>query len=303
MSPSGAWPGRWPAAAAAATGVQVGAAIVATRFVIDQTDPASLAMMRYIIGAACLLPFALRPPRVRIARRDLLPIAVLGTLQFGVLIALMNVGLQFIASAPAALILATFPLLTMLLAAALGRERLTLAKTAGVLLTLIGVALALGGTKLLDGGARDGAWIGVAALFAAALCGAACSIFYRPYVRRYAIAPVGALAMTASVIFLAPIAAAEGFFDEVPHVTAGGWLAIAFIGASSGIGYYLWLWALRHTTPTRVTVFLALSPATAAVLGAVFLGEAITVTTLGGLACIALGLWVAQRGREGERSG
>ena len=44
----------------------------------------------------------------------------------------------------------------------------------------------------------------------------------------------------------------------------GGWLAILFIGVSSGVGYYLWLFALRHATPTRVTVFLALSPLTAA---------------------------------------
>lgn len=297
MNKSGALPGGWPAAAAAATGIQVGAAIVATRFVIEQTDPAALAMMRYIIGAGCLLPFALRPPRVRIARRDLLPIAVLGTLQFGVLIALMNVGLQFIASAPAALILATFPLLTMLLAAALGHERLTVAKTTGVLFTLIGIALALG-RGLLEGGTQENAWMGIVALFAAALSGAVCSIFYRTYVRQYPIAPVGALAMTASVFFLSVIAAAEGFFRQWPSFTAGGWLAIAFIGASSGVGYYLWLWALRHTTPTRVTIFLALSPATAAVLGALLLGEAITPGTLAGLVCIAIGLWIAQRGRE-----
>lgn len=182
----------------------------------------------------------------------------------------------------------------MLLAAALGRERLTAAKTAGVLLTLIGVALALG-PKLLEGSSPATAWLGAAALFSAALCGATCSIFYRPYVQRYPIATVGTLAMAASVVFLSPIAAGEGFFGQVPRFTAEGWLAIAFIGVSSGAGYYLWLWALRHTTPTRVTVFLALSPATAAVLGALFLGEPITLGTLSGLLFIALGLWAAQQ--------
>ena len=48
------------AAAAAATGVQVGAAMVATRFVVDQAGPASLALLRYAIGFCCLLPFVLR---------------------------------------------------------------------------------------------------------------------------------------------------------------------------------------------------------------------------------------------------
>ena len=58
-----------PALAAAATGVQVGAAIVATRFVIDQTTPVSLAMLRYAIGFICLAPAVLLSGEVRIARR------------------------------------------------------------------------------------------------------------------------------------------------------------------------------------------------------------------------------------------
>ena len=72
-------------------------------------------------------------------------------------------------------------------------------------------------------------------------------------------------------------------------------MAVGFIGVSSGIGYYLWLWALNHTTPTKVTVFLALSPVTATVLGGVFLAERISPTFLWGLLCVALGLWLAHR--------
>jgi drug/metabolite transporter (DMT)-like permease len=94
------------AAAAAATGVQVGSAIVATRFVVDQPGPASLALLRYLIGALCLLPPVLlstHAPGARLARRDLTPIGVLGSVQFGVLIALLSYGLRFVSSARAAL--------------------------------------------------------------------------------------------------------------------------------------------------------------------------------------------------------
>ncbi|MCG8360500.1 MAG: permease, partial [Kiloniellales bacterium] len=72
------------AVAAAVAGVLVGAAMVATRFVIEQTDPASLALLRYLIGVVCLLPPLLLAPRVRFAPRDLLPICLLGIAQFGV---------------------------------------------------------------------------------------------------------------------------------------------------------------------------------------------------------------------------
>jgi drug/metabolite transporter (DMT)-like permease len=290
---------KWlPAAAATANGILVGAAMVATRFVIDQSEPASLALLRYAIGFLCLTPPVLLSRRVRFERHDLLPIALLGIAQFGILIVLLNYGLKTVPAARAALIFASFPLMTLVLSAALGRERLTLAKAAGVLLTMVGVGLALAekavGEKALAGAATDG-WIGELAILASALTGAVCSVLYRPYLARYAALHVSAFAMIASVIFLLVPAAGEGFFSAWPGFTWGGWLAVAFIGMASGLGYFLWLWALTRATPTRVTVFLSLSPVTAAFLGAMLLGEPWSPVFLAAVASLALGLWLAHR--------
>ncbi len=292
-----------PALAAAATGIQVGSAIVATRFVVNQTGPASLALLRYAIGFCCLAPLVLASGRVRFERRDLLPIGLLGIVQFGILIALLNYALRLVPSARAAVIFATTPLLTMILSAALGRERLTPQRIWGVLLTVAGVAFALG-EKAIQRGAADAAGerLGEMAAFASALSGAMCSVSYQPYLRKYPTLPVSALAMLASVGFLAALAAGEGFFSEGPHFTTLGWLAVLFIGTGSGLGYYLWLWALAHTTPTRVTVFLALSPLTAAMLGAWLLAEQLSAQAWVGVALVVLGLLLAHRpspdGRE-----
>jgi drug/metabolite transporter (DMT)-like permease len=294
---------RLAIAAAAATGVQVGAAMVATRFVVDQTDPASLAMLRYIVGFLCLLPpMLLAGQSMRFERKDVAPIAVLGIIQFGALIALLNYGLKFIPAARAALIFASFPLLTMVIAAALGRERLSVAKTTGVLLTILGVGVALG-EKAVTRGGGESAWVGEAVVLASALCGALCSVLYRPYLRKYPTLPVSAFAMLASVGFLAILAAGEGFFTAPLRFTAGGWAAVLFIGVSSGVGYFLWLWALNHASPTRVTAFLALSPVTAALLGGLLLHEPVTAGALAGLALVALGLWVAHFETTAARTG
>jgi drug/metabolite transporter (DMT)-like permease len=285
----------WPLLAAAATGVQVGTAMVATRLVVDQAGPASLALWRYAIGALCLLPLAWRASPARFAPRDLAPLALLGITQFGVLIALLNYGLRTVPAGRGALIFATTPLLTMLLGAALGRERLTLPTAAGVLLTIAGVGLSAGAAAF-----AAGAWAGELAVLASALSAAVCSVLYRPYLRRYPTLRVGAFAMCASVAFLAVPAAGEGIFAGPPRFTPTGWAAVAFIGVGSGAGYALWLWALRHATPTRVTVCLALSPLVAAGLGAVVLGEAITPASAGGLAAVLLGLWLAHRPAAGD---
>jgi drug/metabolite transporter (DMT)-like permease len=71
-----------------------------------------------------------------------------------------------------------------------------------------------------------------------------------------------------------------------------GWLAVAFIGLSSGIGYWLWLWALTNATPTRVMVFLSLRPITAALLGLLLLGEMLSLCGRGRRA----GRWIAGGG-------
>jgi drug/metabolite transporter (DMT)-like permease len=280
------------AGAAIIAAVLVGTGMVATRFVIDQSDPVSLALLRYLVGSLCLLPPVLVSGWIRFERRDVLPIALLGIGQFGILIVLLNFGLQYIGAAPGALIFATIPLMTMMLAAALGHEALTPLKSAGVALTVVGVAFALGG-KLALPAAAQGNWVGELAVFASALTGAICAVLYRPYLRRYPALQVSAFAMLASVAFLVLLAAGQGVFEAMPRFTPGGWLAVLFIGVSSGVGYYLWLWALQHATPTKVTVFMALSPITATALGALLLSERLSALFLLGLGCVALGLCLA----------
>jgi drug/metabolite transporter (DMT)-like permease len=274
--------------AAAATGVQVGAAITATRYVAADISPASLAFLRYAIGVACLIPAIAMAPRVRFARHDIVPIAALGIGQFGVLIALLNYGLKTVPAGRGALIFASFPLITLVVAALLGHERVTLRKMAGILATLAGVALALG-DKILGAGSLTGE----IAILASAATGAICSVLYRPYLRRYPTLPVSAFAMAAAAAALLVPAALDDLFVAPVHLGVSAWAAIVFIGLSSGSFYVLWLWALKTIPATRVTVFLSLSPVTAAVLGVTLLGEPVTAAMIAGVACVAAGLWIA----------
>ncbi len=282
--------------AAAATGVQVGAATVVSRMAVGEVPPLTLAMLRYAIGVLVLLPLAARlarrEPLPRVPAPDLLAMAALGIGQFGVLIALLNYGLQRLPAAQVALIFSVFPLLTLCLAALLGRERMTAPLAAGVLLSIAGVACTLW-PKLQ--GWQAGGWWGEAAVIAAALTGATCSVLYRPYLRRYPVVPVSAFAMLASVVALALLALLEHWPARIGGFSGAAWAAIGFVGLSSGIGYIGWLYALKHESPTRVTVFLALNPVTAALLGWGLLGEAPQVATWIAMVLIAAGLWLATR--------
>lgn len=276
------------ALAAATVGVQVGAAMVATRWVAGDIGPATLTLLRYAIGAASLLPvvwwtgWTAPPPADRPA------IALLGIGQFGVLVALLTLGLQRLPAAHGAVVFALFPLLTLVFATALGRERPSLRVVAGVVLSILGVALALADKLDLAADQQRTAWIGAGFVLASAATGALCSVLYRPYLSRTPALSIGLIAMMATVAALAVPAWWE-VAHQPPTITAGGWLAVVFIGLSSGGAYWLWLWALAHAPPTRVTVFLGLGPVTAAALGALLLGEPAGPWLLAGTALVVAG--------------
>jgi drug/metabolite transporter (DMT)-like permease len=125
------------------------------------------------------------------------------------------------------------------------------------------------------GSVSGGVWLGARAILASALFGAVCSVLYHPYLQRYPALQVDVWAMVAAV-FLVVWAAFEGPVSRIGKLGGAGWAAIAFIGASSGAGYFLWLWALRYAAASRVTLLLSLSPITTGLLGAWWLHEPVT---------------------------
>ncbi len=290
---------RLPVIAAAATGIQVGAALVASRYVIDQTTPETLAMLRYAIGFFCIAPVVLITSRSWFLRKDIIPVSLLGILQFAILVTLLNYALQFIPSARVALIFATFPLQTMLIAAVIGREALTWKKSLGVILTIIGIGFVLG-EDLFQATEGTNQWVGAIAAGLSAFFGALCSVLYRPYLQRYPAQNVSALAMFASVIFLFIVSKWQGGLETIGQISFDGWLAVVFIGVSSGASFFAWLWALKHLSPVRVTMFLSLSPVTSAILGVAFLSEPISAYLIAAMGLVISGLILALKDRAAE---
>lgn len=283
-----------PILAAAATGFQVGAAAVATRFVIGESDPAALALLRYLIAFCCLAPVVFYVSRQRIEPRHWLPISLLGMAQFGLLVWLFNIGLIHITAALGALIFSTAPLLTLVFAVAARQEVFTRAKVIGILLSLAGVAVAMSEGVLAGAWQSDTFWGGLA-VFGSALTAAACNVLYQPYLARYQALPVALLSIFAAVCCLTLWVALAGSWEGLSGFSSPGWGAVVFIGVSSAVGFWLWTWALKHALASRAAIFLTLSPFVAMTLGYLLLGEAVTLAFFAGLTMVAAGLVLALR--------
>ncbi|MEZ0606062.1 DMT family transporter [Paraburkholderia sp. IW21] len=247
--------------AAAVTGVLVGAAMVATRTVSPDASPATLAFLRYFIGMCVLAVPVFLARRTRFTPKDTSAIAGLGVLQFAVLIVLLNYALETLSAATCALIFSTMPLVTMCLAVGLRREAFSPARLVGLLMAVSGVGLLLR-SSLSHVSAHAADLSALAALIGATVIGAVCSMLYRPYLRRYPALPTSALAMFTAVIFLGALCLATAQ-PLAPRLSALQWANVAFIGLSSGVGYFCWLWALGKLEASRVVAFQALGPVTA----------------------------------------
>lgn len=207
----------------------------------------------------------------------------------------MNFGLQYIPSGRAALIYSASPILTLSIAALLGRESFNVPKLIGISLAIFGVALAIGEDAFIPASATSYEWIGDGAVFLSTLIASLCAVLFGSYVRKYSIRHVSLIALFAAIIFLLIVTVVGGWHLEIPRLEINSWVILATLGITSATGLFLWLWALRLSTPTKVNVFLTLNPITAAGLGAILLGEEITLLFLAGLVAVIAGTWLTFR--------
>jgi drug/metabolite transporter (DMT)-like permease len=262
---------------------------VATRYLVATVEPEALAAFRFGFGFLVLLPLALavRWPR----GRDWVGVALLGLLFYAVFFVLFALALAYTTAARGALALSALPLVTMALAALLGVERLSPRKATGVLIAVGGVAVALG-AGLAE--APAGAWRGDLIMAGATLCMAIYSILSKPFVARSSAIGFLVAGMGIGAAAIALIAAARGSFAVVGTLSSVQWGALAYLGVAGGAAaFWLWIWALQHATPTRVTATMTVNPVAAGLLAAVLLGEPLGWSLALGVAAVLAGIWIA----------
>jgi len=262
-----------------------------TRYVVSIIDPVTIAAFRFGIGLVVLLPLALML-RSRFPRgRDWIGSAALGVMFFGVFFVLYNLALAHTTAARGALALSTLPLWTMVVAALLGAEPLTARKTLGVAIAVGGVAIALAAGLAT---APADAWRGDLIMVGATLCMAFYNVWSRPFIARSS--PLGFVtaSMGAGAVLLVAVAAARGGFAVAPSFSAAQWIAVIYLGAFGGAAaFFLWVLALRMTTPTRVANTMTVNPIAASLLAAVLVGEPIGWNLVIGLVAVGAGIWLA----------
>jgi drug/metabolite transporter (DMT)-like permease len=284
----GEWVGVIIAIVSSALG---GTAAAVTRYLVQGADPVTLAVLRWGIGFLCVLPIALML-RVRWPQgADWAGIAALGICFFGLFFVFYNIAVGRTTAARASLALSTLPLQTMVVGALLGVEPLTIRKSIGVGIAMLGVAAALAPGL---SAAPPGAWKGELIMAGAALCMAFYSVWSRPFMQRSSALGFLTVGMGAGAATLILVGFGSGRLAVLSDFGLREWIASLYLGVGGGaLAFILWALALQRTTPTRVTNTMTVNPIAAALLATQLVGEPITPNVVIGLITVFVGIWIA----------
>lgn len=288
-------------AGAFVSAILFGASVVAVRVVVQDIPPLTLAIFRFGQGGFLLLLLLLIWARdhLRIGWNDVPYLFLLGAIFFTIFPVTFNISLHLTEASRGALMLATMPLWSVLLARAARKERLSTRQICGVLLTFAGVGIVFAERGLNFAGTSL-SLAGDALMLVTALCGAVYGILAKRMLTRYRAITVTAYTMMFGTLLLVPIV----FFEDPSSAMAGmrtdTVMLVLFLGIFGGaIGYFLWTFALTRLSPTQVAVYANLNPMIAALLGVTLLAEKLTGIFIAGFVAVLGGvLLVNLRGRN-----
>jgi drug/metabolite transporter (DMT)-like permease len=240
-----------------------GSTFLAIRIGNEAVAPVWAATLRLALAAPLLAGLVLvarqhfpRGPALRGA-------ALFGFFNFGVNLSLLYWGERVVPSGIAAVLYATVPLSTALLAAAMGVERLLPRKLIAAVVAIVGVAIIFAGELKLDVPIE-----GLAAVFLAATAASLSSVFLKRAPQPSAIAAnaVGA-AVGAVVCVVVSLVIGE---DHTLPSTVSAWWPIVYLTIAGSLGaYVLYTWLVQHWPVTNASMVGVVVPVIAVILGAV----------------------------------
>ncbi len=256
---------------------------------------------RFFVAALATLPLVLAGERNIVAAllpakaglRDVALVILIGLLQTAAVMGLLFWAMQFISASTAAILLFTNPIWVAVLGRIFLGESLHRARLVGLLLGVVGVALAIGiSPSMFSGGMTlAGEIIGIVS----ALCWASATL-----INKRAAMPLSSWAlsfwqMLVGAIAILAIAYLDG--EQWPSgVTREQWAWFLWLSIPASTGSFgLWFVALKRGGATRTSGFLFLAPLFTVILAYFILDTAVSWMQAAGGVLIGLALWLVNR--------
>lgn len=282
-----------------AAGVAWGIPYFFIRIAVEDFSTPTIILFRLLIGAAVLVPLALKQGALKQALKHWRWVLAFALLEMVGPWWLITEAERHISSGLTGLLIATVPFFAVIIASFLGDKSVWHPKTVlGLLVGFAGVVALVGIDSL--SGLVDPIWVGAVILASVGYALAPALIAHK-----IGFVPTGgviSLSMVmAGVFYLIPAALAlPGEIAAGPSLSA--WSAIAVLGVvCSAIAFVIFFALIKEIGAARATLITYLNTLVALLLGIVFLNEPITPGLIVGVPLVLLGSWFAGRRHEAKK--
>lgn len=260
---------------------------------LQHFEPFTLAITRFVIASVAMFAIVKFSGRLRpIERVDWGKFIWLGLLAVPLNQLLFLYGLKFTTPGRSALYYGATPAFVFMLAIWYLKERVTIAKVAGIAISFLGVAL------ILRAGRFDADILfGDILVILAVIAWAGYTIFGKPLIAKYGPMTTTTYALLIGTALYLPFGLIYAVKFDYAAVPVTGWLSLLYIAIlTSVIAYSIWFWALGKMEASKLSIFQNLQPIIATVLSVLFFGEALGWEFYVGGAMVIAGVIVTQRG-------
>jgi drug/metabolite transporter (DMT)-like permease len=271
-----------------ALGFLWGASFLFMRIAGPEFGAFALVEVRVAIAAAVLLPLLLIRGQGKDITKNWLPLGILGIHNTALPFLLLTWATLFLSAGIAGILNATAPIFAAIIAWLWLGERLTISRSAGLLVGTVGVWLLV--RDKVGASMGDTTLAVIAALGGAFLYGIGGN-FTRRYASHIKPLAVATGSQIGATLVLLPVAIMT--WPET-SISSTAWAAAIIMGLfSTALAYILYFRLIANTGPTNAITVTYLIPLFAMILGAVVIDEPITVSMLVGCAVILLGTALA----------
>lgn len=265
---------------------------VAIKIAYETFPPITLAVVRFVVATLILGALTLLPKnRVRLEKKDILTVAVCGLTGIMLYAVLQNIAMQWTSASSATLIIASYPIITLLLESLIYKTKLSAVKVIGILIAIGGVVI----LSYVKAEARQqNELLGIVLLIVAGVAWAFYNFLTKKVVNRYPSISLLFYQTLLGTLFMLPLALFERAQWQAP--TFMTFSMMLFLGVfCSVIAFLLYNLGLKKLSPSSVTSMLNLVPIFGVFFSWLLLGERVTLQKVIGGAIVILGVMLSLR--------
>lgn len=276
------------------TAILWGGTFIAGRIVARDVGPFSAAFLRFAIASVFLLfiTFKIENRLPPVKKGQVIPLILLGMTGVFSYNVFFFKGLKIIHAGRASVIIASNPVFIALFASCLFREKLSVLKFAGIVISVTGAIIVISRGNPI-GIMKGNVGLGELFIFCCVMSWVAYSLIGKAVMKDLSpLVSVSYSSLVGAIGLFIP-AYLEGMVQHFSHYTTAEWLGIFYLGFFGTVVGFVWYYeGIKAIGATKASQFINFVPISAVVLAFFLLAEPVTFSLIIGTVMVCIGVYL-----------